>query len=820
MKASLQWLCQLVPDLSATAREVADRLTFAGLEVEGIHPFGAASMECLVARVTKVESHPSKSGLRLVTVDRGAGHQTVVCGAPNVPEPGGLVVLAPLGAHLPSKNLTIDKRAVGGVDSEGMLCSESELGLGDASDGILVLPSGLAQPGATLAAALPESCDTILEIGITPNRPDGLGHVGLARELCALYKLPFHLPETQARGEGAPTREVVDVRVEAPDRCFHYGAAAAFDLLVGPSPLRVRYRLQALGVRSISNVVDVTNLVMLEFGHPMHAFDMDHVRDRCIVVRCALPGERLTTLDGVERTLTDDDLLICDGQGPLALAGVMGGALSEIRPTTRNVLFESAWFDPRGVRRTARRHGLHTESSHRFERGVDPGTVVQTLERAVGQTQILAGGRSARSFLHVWSGHVVDAPPEPFRSTIEFDTSRIETVLGVAIDPEEAIAILRRLGFECSGANDGQALEAAAAEPGRMWRVIVPTHRPDVQREIDLLEEVIRVVGMDAVPAELPSIVASRDVGGTEELARRARGAATSLGLSEAIGYAFTSQRLLETLHAPAPTVVLVNPLGEDHAVMRTTLLGGLLESVRDAQRHGERTVCQFTLGRVFLAPTPGDLPNGQLPREELRVAWVLAGFKTGWLEKPTAFDMWDMKGYVTTFGERLGAPMTIVARSPIGHLHPRGSAVVMRDGVVIGSVGPIHPDVADAVEVNGSVLVAEFSLEALAMRDAPHYKPIPRFPAVARDVALVVNESVPAGDVVSAIREAAGPLAEDVQIFDRFRGDHVPVGCLSLAFHVLYRAIDRTLTDAEVDAAHAHVVAATEKRFGATLRA
>jgi phenylalanyl-tRNA synthetase beta chain len=375
MKASHRWLCELVRDLDVPPRDLAARLTAAGLEVEGIVEYGAGTDACVVARVVSVRPHPTKSGLRLVTVDRGGSTQEVVCGAPNVPDPGGLVVLAPLGARLPAKGLTIERRAIGGVESEGMLCSEEELGLGDDHDGILVLPPGIAEPGTSFAAAVPNARDTVFEIGLTPNRPDGLGHVGLAREICALYGRAFTWPDPGSMGElaGIATRDVVTIEVDDPERCPHYGAAGAVDVTLGPSPLAVRYRLQALGVRAISNVVDVTNLVMLEYGHPMHAFDLDRVRGGRVVVRRAKDGEKMVTLDGVERSLVVDDLLICDGEGPVALAGIMGGASSEIQPATKRVLFECAWFDPRGVRRSARRHGMHTESSHRFERGVDPG---------------------------------------------------------------------------------------------------------------------------------------------------------------------------------------------------------------------------------------------------------------------------------------------------------------------------------------------------------------------------------------------------------------------------------------------------------------
>jgi phenylalanyl-tRNA synthetase beta chain len=815
MKASYRWLRELVPQLEASPKELAARLTSAGLEVEGLSEYGLATEACIVSQVVSIRPHPTKSGLRLVTVDRGGAQQEVVCGAPNVPEPGGLVVLAPLGAHLPAKNVTIAKRAIAGVESEGMLCSEDELGLGEDHDGILVLPAGTAQPGATLAAALPATRDTILEISLTPNRPDGLGHIGLAREIAALYGFPFTPPDVAAgatRATAGDVRELVTIVVEDAERCPHYGAAAVVDIGIAPSP-STRHRLQALGVRSISNVVDVTNLVMLAWGHPMHAFDLDRVRGKKIVVRRANDGEKLTTLDGIERSLVADDLLICDGEGPVALAGIMGGASSEIQADTKRVLFEVAWFDPRGVRRTARRHGMHTESSHRFERGVDPGDVAQVLDHAVGLTLALAGGKPAAGRIHVQGARTNAKPNPPERRALKLRARRLVELLGIEIPFDEAVSILARLGCEIV------AKDATSCE------VLAPTHRPDLGREVDLVEEVIRVVGMESVVAQLPAIRASRDVGGREELARRAREAAVSVGLSEAITYGFTSARALDVLGAPKPTVLLKNPLGEHHAVMRTTLLPGLLDAVANARRHGEREIREFTIGPVFLAAKQG---GDGLPDEQLRVGAVLAGDRPGWLEKPQAFDAWDVKGYATAIAQRLaGTPATVdvvpatrEAAASVPHLHPRGAAFVHVGGRRIGSFGPLHPDVIEALGLDGEVLVLELDLEPFVAGPAlPQYTAIPRFPASTRDVALVVSAALMAGEVEGAVRAAAGPLAEGVRLFDRFTGGQVPAGFVSLAFHVVYRAPDRTLTDAEVDAAHANVVKAVGERFGATLR-
>lgn len=819
MKASYRWLRELLPALDAPPEDVAERLTHAGLEVEGVTEFGAGAEACLVARVTAVRPHPTKSGLRLVSVDRGSGTvQEVVCGAPNVPDPGGLVVLAPLGAHLPAKDLTIAPRAIAGVTSEGMLCSEAELGLSDEQGGILVLPAGTAEPGARFTDAVPNARDTVLEIGLTPNRPDGLGHVGLARELAVLFDVPFAWPEAgrNERTAEAAAKDLVTITVEDAERCPHYGAAGAVDVTIGPSPLWLRYRLHALGVRAISNVVDITNLVMLEYGHPMHAFDLDRVRPGpgggpAIVVRRAKEGETLETLDETIRKLVPDDLLICDGGGPVALAGVMGGASSEIQPETRRVLYECAWFDPRSVRRTARRHGMHTESSHRFERGVDPGDVARVLDRAVALTTTLAGAAAARGRVHVQGPRVSPEPTPEARVSVLFRGRRVREITGVDVPFETATRILERLGCELQPRPDARD-EAD---------VLVPTHRPDLRREVDLVEEVIRVRGMAAVPTELPRIRASRDVGGREELARRTKEICAAVGLSEAITFSFTSPKVLEALFAPPAAVTLENPMTEHQSVLRTTLLVGLLDAIKNARRRGERDVRLYTVGPVFLAPKAGE----GLPHEPLRAAFAIAGDRPAWLEKPRPFDVWDAKGYAVEIARRVsGRAVEVIpaARSEApAHLHPRGAAFVAVSGERVGAFGPAHPDVVESLELDGELFVFEMDLDRFAGGAAPPtFTPIPRFPSSTRDIALVVKDGIPAGSVEAVIRAAAGPLAEEVRLFDRFVGGQVPAGCSSLAFHVVYRAADRTLTDAEVDAAHANVVATASKEFDAKLRA
>jgi phenylalanyl-tRNA synthetase beta chain len=822
MRVSHRLLCELCPALDASVTELGERLSALGLEVESVSEFGAGARSVVVAEVRRVEPHPAREKLRLVTVDAGGREQRVVCGADNVPGPGGLVVLAPLGAHLPAAGLTIEPRAIAGVESAGMLCSETELGLAESSAGIIVLPKGTAKPGDPFTRAFPNAMDTIFEIGVTANRPDALGHLGVARDLAAAFGVP--LPPRDA---GSPKREsdqllsaLIRVRVEEPERCPIYGAAIVDDVTVGASPAWLRYRLQALGVRPISNVVDVTNLLLLEYGQPLHAFDHALVSGAQIVVRCAAPTEPFTTLDGVLRHLDADDLVICDARGPSALAGVMGGKDSEIRETTRRVLLECAYFQPRGIRRTSRRHGLSTESSHRFERGVDWDAVPVVLERAKVLLTELAGGAAVPGAVFV-RGASIEKPKMRLRSR------RLDAILGTRVPFAEATATLENLGFVVRTLKD--------ADGNAVADVVGASFRPDVTREIDLVEEVARVRGLDAIPSVLPAIAPEppRTAG---KLERDVLRESASLGLSEAVTYSFVSAKELEVIGAPEPVVVLENPLSLDRQVMRTSLLPGLLDVVRRARRHGEREARLFSVGARFLAPSsasesparPRQSGDSVLPEERPSFAAVLAGPRLGYLQSLDDMDVFDAKGLAVELVERLtGKTPSVVLMTPeerAPHLHPRGAAWVMLGERRVGTLGPLHSDVVDALDLGGPLQTVELDLAVIEScgHPTPVYRPIPRLPANTRDVAIIVPNSVAAADVEQAIVAAAGELCESVHLFDVFSGGAIGAGARSLGYRVVYRdpkaTTDpdraRTLPDEEVDRQHERVRAVV-KRFG-----
>src|SRR5450432_791760 len=829
MRASYRWLKELLPGLTASPEEVALRFGGAGIAVDGMRKIGAGLESILVVKVLGKEPHPKRASLNLVTIDRGGVEQRVVCGASNVPAPGGSVVLAPLGAVLPGMGGPLTPKDIGGVMSEGMLCSETELGLAESADGILILPEGSATPGTRFVDAFPSARDTIYELDVTPNRPDALGHVGLARELAALLELEFAPPAvgTPPRMADGNLEALVQIENRDTERCPHYAAGAVLEVAVGPSPLWLRWRLHSLGVRPISNVVDVTNLLLLEFGQPLHAFDLDRVRGGKIIVRRASPGEPFSTLDGVARKLDDDDLVIADADGPTALAGVMGGLDSEIRATTTRVLLECAYFTPRGVRRTARRYGLHTEASHRFERGVDYAAISHVLARAKTLLTELASGAAV-------PGSIDARGTEPTLPEITLRSARLDAVLGVAVPFDEARAILERLGFPI--------LEANGSGANATLRVGMVSFRPEVKREASLIEEICRVRGLDAIPTRLPPVIPQppRLPG---KLERDVGAAAVALGLSEAVTYAFVSEAELAKVHAPKPSVWLTNPLSEERNVMRTSLLPGLLEALRRARRHGETRARLFTVGSCFGAPVsetaqgprprlPADI--GTLPREELRFAAVLAGPRQEYLAlKPEEVDVYDAKGIALELTERVtGRRASVRLTSPDArpaHLHPRGASEIKIGATLIGHLGPLHPDVVDALDLGAGAQIIELDLEAVQRlgKVVHEVRAIPRLPAVTRDLSLVVSDGVGAGKVGEILEQAGGTLCESIELVALFRGGSLPTGQKSLTFRVICRDPKarsaseeaRTLTDKEVDEVQGRMLKAAQTEFGATLR-
>ncbi len=804
MRISYNWLGEYV-DLPA-AEELAARLTAVGLEVEAIERGGQGLEGVVAARIVASEKHPNAEKLSVTRVETGRGEPLqIVCGAKNY-RVGDVVPLATVGATLPGGQ-RIEKAKLRGVESSGMLCSAKELGLAEDAGGLLVLPQDVA-PGTPIAKALGLD-DVLLEVNVTPNRPDALSHVGIAREVAALLGRKVRLPDARLAEKGGPAADAVKVRIEAPEKCPRYAARVVEGVKIGPAPAWLARRLEACGVRSISNVVDVTNFVLLELGHPLHAFDLDRVAGREIVVRTARSGERMKTLDGKERALSPDDLLVADRDRGSALAGVMGGGDSEISAGTTRVLVESAYFQPGTIRRTSRRQGLKTEASYRFERGADPGMVIPALDRCAALVAELAGGTVRRG--------VVDANPRPWKPTeVRLRWTRPAEVLGMDVSKDDARRILAALAF---GERKADAEGAVFAVPS--WRV-------DVSIEEDLVEEIVRTKGYDAIPETLPSGASDTPAEPAEaQVTARLRAALEAAGFAEAVNFSFVGAKDLAPFDglAPAATgrasaVALANPISADLAVMRTTLVPSLLRNAAFNLRQRVDDVRLYEVARVYHPASPartGDAPSA----EPVEVAGVIAGRRSppGWATAREAADFYDAKTAVVGVLDALGVEDVRWAAKAPRWLHPRHSATILAAGAPVGEVGELHPAVAGAFDLPRGVLALRLSLDALVRhaRLVPQYRAIPRFPAVLRDLAVVLDDAVQAADVLAAIREE--PLVEDASVFDVYRGKPLAEGKKNVAVAIRYRAADRTLTDAEADAAHARIVKQLTAKLGAELR-
>lgn len=778
MRAPLSWLREFTP-VEAEPRAIAEVFDQLGFEVEAISEPGRDIGGVVAARVVAVRPHPDADRLRLVEVAYGLGETTVVCGAPNLTE-GMVVAFAGEGSTLPG-GITLEARKIRGVTSDGMLCSPAELGLGEDHDGILELDAE-AEIGVDVVEVLGLD-DVVFDLAITPNRPDAMGIIGLARELAAHYGIPCTIPdpdETTASGvddRGAGIDAAISVTIEAPDRCPRY-LARVVSVVMGESPAWMARRLTLAGMRPISNVVDVTNYVLLERNQPLHAFDLDRLAGRGIVVRLAHDGERIETLDRVERTLTSGDLMICDAdRGPQALAGIMGSGDSEVSETTTTILVEAAYFDPMGIARTSKRLGLRSESSHRFERGIDPDAVATAAARAVALLGEVADGHA--------SPEVIDDYPRPHqRPHITVRTARVGALLGVALTPREVTDALTPLGIDVTG--DGPDFDA-----------VPPSWRPDLEREIDLVEEVARRIGLDSIPRTLPNVTGERRGLTPRQRDRRlVADLLVGLGLFEAVSVPLIAPGDVERLGLGTDGLVhAVNSLRVDESVLRPAILPGLVAAVARNTAYGRPDVALFEMGHVFAAPNTGDL----LPDEPDHIAVVLAGLvHRRPIEPDRPVDVYDVTDVVTALGEGLGlAALEVTSADVVGFVSGR-SAIVTVDGSEIGRVGELPSDLGDG---DGPLVALELDLDALldgTRRDRDFQSPS-RFPASHIDLAFVLDESVTAGAVIDTLTAAGGDLVESVTVFDEFRGDAAGPGRRSLAFRLHYRAADRTLTDTDV---------------------
>jgi len=802
MIVTLNWLKEFV-DIALSPEEIAHRLTMVGLEVEGVEYLGAGLDSVVVARLLSVERHPEADRLTLCQVDNGQETVQIVCGATNH-KTGDLVALAQVGSILPG-DFKIKKSKIRGVVSMGMLCSEKELGLSDESSGIMILPEGLS-PGTPVFDALGLK-DVRFEIGLTPNRPDCLSVLGVARELAAMSGAEVRMPEIQLREDGLPANEQSSVAIEEPDHCPRYLARLVRGVKIGPSPAWLVRKLESVGQRSVNNVVDVTNLVLMELGHPMHAFDFNLLREGRIVVRKAAEGTTFMTLDGQERVLNDRDLVICDGVGPVALAGIMGGQNSEIQDETVDVLLESAYFAPNTIRRTSKRLGIHSESSHRFERGADINMAPVALERAAALIQELAGGT-------VCPGVIDTYPQAPEDRRIRVARSKVCNTLGLQLGLDDISRHLESIGISIEQDKDG-AEEA-------VWCTI-PSFRPDLEREVDLVEEVARLNGYDTIPTTMPESRAMINLAQPHQvLVRQIRDRMVETGFSEVVNYSFIAPAAWDRvgLEADDPRrnpVKILNPLNEEQSVMRTTLVPSVLETV--ARNFSYRSLDQrlFELRPVFLQ-------DGDKIREPAMLVAALTGrrYPLGWADEERAVDFYDLKGVAERLLEGFGQgqPRWIPGAGE-EYLHPGKSCRIELDGNPIGCLGEVHPLVARAYDLEAPVLLLEINVDALQQcpRQAIKFERLSRFPETYRDTAILVDNAISAEEVLAVIDKGSSRAVDDVCLFDLYRGKGIPDGKKSLAFRVRYRSADKTLTDDEISKAHSRIVRLLEKEIGAEVR-
>jgi phenylalanyl-tRNA synthetase beta chain len=793
MRVPLSWIRDFTP-VEAPVPELVAALNQLGLEVEAVEQPGEEIEGVLVARVLSVQKHPNADKLTLVDIDTGDGETRVVCGAPNVVA-DMVVPYAPAGARLPG-GLTLERREIRGEASNGMILSERELGLGDDHDGILGL-----DPEAEIGADVQEALgldDVVLDLAITPNRPDAMSVVGVARELAAHFALPFTVPAPSVATQGPPTAELASLAVEAPDRCPRYVARVA-RVTMGPSPEWMARRLRLAGMRPISNVVDVTNYVLLERGQPLHAFDRSRLGGPGIVVRLADAGERMTALDGVEREFTDADLLICDAERvPQAIAGIMGGRTAEVSDDTTEVLLESAYFEAAGISKTSRRLGVRSESSARFERGTDPEGVLAGADRAC---ELFAGVAAATI-----APDPLDEYPQPFeRPHITVRSERVNAVLGTNLEPSRVRDVLR-------------PLEIATEGKGKTFTAVVPSFRPDLEREIDLIEEVARRIGFDEIGRTVPR---SAGVGGLTRRQHERRLVADTLvgmGCTEAMTISLVAPDD-QARFGLTGAVAVANPLRAEESVLRMALVPSLVQAAAFNAAHGQPDVALFEIGNVFFPPPPGE----PLPVEREHVAGVLAGtVRRRPVEDDRPVDVFDAVDLVRAITDALGlAEVQLVAGEASGFAAGRTADLVV-DGEVLGKAGELAPDIVAEHRLSGPVVAFETDIGSLcdASRRERRYVKVSTFPPSSIDLAFVVAEEVPAAAVGATIGRAAGDLLEDLRLFDVFRSDALRAeGRKSLAFSLRFRAPDRTLTDAEVSALRQRAIDAASREHSAELR-
>ncbi len=800
MKVSLKWLKEYV-DVTLPVDELASRLTMAGTEIKRVQVVGGSWEGITIGQITAVSPHPNADRLRLVTLDLGTEQATVVCGAPNLRR-GDKVAFAPVGAQLidghSGQVYRLKSAKIRGVVSTGMVCSEKELGISDSHEGIMILPIE-APVGIPLADYLG---DVILDLDITPNRPDCLSVVGIAREVAALTGRGVHLPEASYEESTHPIEQQISVEIADPELCPRYSASLITGVKVAESPWWLQQRLLRYGMRPINNVVDVTNYVMLEQGQPLHAFDYQRIKGQKIIVRRARAGETITTLDGAERVLSEDVLVIADEVRAVAVAGVMGGADSEVTDETTSVLVEAANFNPASIHHTGSTLRLSSEARMRFERGIRPELAPLALKRATQLIVDLAGGKAAKGFSDVYPGRLDHKP-------ILLSTDRMKRLLGVEFDLTQIVDTLAALGFDCR-------IEDSASE---IW-VNTPYWRSDICQEVDLMEEVARIIGYDRIPVTLlGQPLPSQCPEPMLSLRRKVRYSLVGYGFQEVITYSLTSLELLNRL-LPEPCSLksfplrMANPMTVEQEYLRPNLRANLLATLASNRKHEDGGIRIFELGKVYLSR------QQDLPDEPEILCGLLSGsrLERSWHGGDGSFDFYDAKGVVEGLLGHLGVEVDFEDCGDAG-LKPNKQAAIAVAGNRLGVIGELHPKVLEVFEISGAVSLFEINLTQLLPFTVDHrvFQPIPRFPSVERDIALVVDDTVTHYRIQNIIK--GFPLVAGVSLFDVYSGKQVPAAKKSLAYRITFQSPAHTLTDEEVDEVQQRILDRLSTELGASLR-
>ena len=807
MKVTFNWLKQYV-DFDWSPQEMVERLTMLGLEVEGVHKVGGEFEGIVVAQILTRDPVPGSDKLSVCKVNDGTTERTIICGAQNH-KPGDRVPLILPNFALPMKPgdkepFVIKERKVFGITSQGMMCSPQELGLPDNIDGLLILPTD-AKIGQPFAEFLGRAgSDVVFDLEVTPNRPDLNSVIGIAREIAAFTGNALKVPEIKIQESKGKVEDLVSVKVEDAALCPRYTARVVKGVKVGPSPDWLRQALEKSGVRSINNVVDVTNFVLLETGQPLHAFDYHLIGAGAggkptILVRRAKENEKFKTLDGIERTLTGEMLLIADEQKGIALAGIMGGANTEIADRTTDVLIESAYFTPTNIRRTSKALGLRSESSYRFERGADVGICDWASRRAAQLILETAGGELAEGVVDVYP-----APARPKEITLRFQ--KTTALLGVTISHAEQISYLTKLGLVVTEQSPGICMFS------------IPTFRVDLKRDVDLIEEIGRLYGVDKIPATPPrNAIGANAFDAVYDQIAEARRILTALGLNEAQGQTLIAHE--ECGAKIEEQVGLANPLSSDMDVLRPSLLPGLIHSLQHNVSRKNYDVALFEIGRAFVTRDGGS-------KEETHLAIAMTGqrapgFWSG-SERDAKLDIYDLKGAIEEFLEQFGLRGVMFAKRPENTTLFLESAMISLGGrLPLGELGQLPPPLAKRHDLRDPVFLAELNLDQLMARRNPSksFKPLPQFPAIRRDAAILVPETTTHDLVLQAVKQSKPANLESVVLFDIFRGKNVPEGQKSLAYAFIYRSSEKTLTDAEVNVTHGKILEAFKSQLQATVR-